>query len=343
MIKKVALLLIASLVLSTNVSAQGFTRANGAQYARLRTVNNSNIYKVKANPELGFNFDFYLSVPSPLVTAKTNRLLVCSIASGPPHDDMSLHEKAVVNGISGGWESWIAKALGSPLLMPVFPRSESQSEYYTHVLDIDSMQISKKDPRYRLDMQLIAMIDEALSYLGEQGNLLDRKVLIAGFSASGFFGDRFIFMHPDRVAGIGIGGVAGMPMLPLEKYENRTLNYPLGVADLKKITGMAFDKTAYESIPKMVFMGESDTNDLFKIDNGEDRNVQANRQFGSEVKKRWDKVRTILESTDDKVQTITYLNTSHKVTQEIARDIASFFIANQGDAFFRIIPSLPNE
>ena len=54
-------------------------------------------------------------------------------------------------------------------------------------------------PRFRrIDRQLIAMIDDASAKLAAMDRPVQSRVLMAGFSASGMFTNRFGMLHPDR-------------------------------------------------------------------------------------------------------------------------------------------------
>lgn len=300
--------------------------------------------RIESNKSKGFNYCYYLRIPKAVSTLNKNYLLVCTTATGKPNDDINFHDSRVKNACKNSWESQIASKLGVPLLMPVFERSRSNSKYYTHVLDRDVMLIKKgKNNMARLDLQLLAMISDAQELLYQKGIITEKKIILAGFSASGYFANRFTFMHPDIVKAVATGGIGGMPMLPLSIFEKKKLLYPIGVYDIKKITGEDFNEDEYEMIPQLIFMGELDTNDMFQIsDNPEDQCVyQVNNQFGKEVSNRWEKTRKILEGTACNIQTITYIGVEHTVNLGIIDDIVSFFKINSGEKYEPLIPSIP--
>src|SRR5262249_49789076 len=128
----------------------------------------------------------------------------------------------------------IADQLGTPMLIPIFSRPSSEPTIYTHALDRDTLITARPDLQ-RLDLQLIAMIDDARNRLGG----IDGRVLIVGFSASGMFADRFTALHPDRVRGAAIGSPGGWPIAPMSTYAGHTLRYPVGVGDLETLVGTA--------------------------------------------------------------------------------------------------------
>lgn len=101
----------------------------------------------------------------------------------------------------------------------------------------------------RLDLQLIAMIDDAIERSSLKGITLERKVLMTGFSASGMFASRFTLLHPERVQAAAIGSPGGWPMAPTGEWNGVKLPYPVGVSDLKELVGKEFDIESLRSVP----------------------------------------------------------------------------------------------
>lgn len=106
--------------------------------------------------------------------------------------------------------------------MPVFPRSETNSLVYTHALDQDTMHI-KEGPAVRLDLQLLSMAIDAQKKLAAQKYIVENKLLIVGFSASGTFSNRFAFLHPDKLLAVVSGAVNAFPMLPVNALNKQAL------------------------------------------------------------------------------------------------------------------------
>ena len=116
--------------------------------------------------------------------------------------------------------------------MPVFPRPATDWKIYTHALDRDAMLTDKKEYA-RFDLQLVAMIDDARARLKKDKLKFDKSVLMTGFSASGMFANRFVFLHPDRVKAAAIGSPGGWAIAPVANYKEKTLRYPIGTGDFK--------------------------------------------------------------------------------------------------------------
>ncbi len=67
------------------------------------------------------------------------------------------------------------------------------------------------------------------------------------------FVNRFTFLHPDRVRAAAIGSPGGWPIAPVEKYKDKTLRYPIGVADLKTVAGKQLDLITLRKVPLFIF------------------------------------------------------------------------------------------
>src|SRR5688500_834287 len=163
-------------------------------------VNPSEIIKVEADSGKGFSYPYYLYVPPALREAEkrnlTRTILVIPNNTGKIDDSLEVHETDVKRRIAQN--ATLASKLGVAVLMPVFPRPKTDWKIYTHALDRDSMLTGKKEFR-RFDLQLVAMIDDALERLKKENLKMDKRVLMTGFSASGMFVNRFAFLHPTRV------------------------------------------------------------------------------------------------------------------------------------------------
>ena len=143
--------------------------------------------------------------------------------------------------------------------MPVFPFATKEIEkdlslsnsqkwkYYFPQLDSDVLKIDK-DKYRRIDLQLIAMIDDAREKLLKENNQnINEKVIMVGFSSSSLFAARFTFLHPARVSVAIGGGIGGLLPVPAEKINGIDAIYPIGTYDFEKITGKKFDLEEYKN------------------------------------------------------------------------------------------------
>jgi len=258
----------------------------------------------EASPADGYYADFYLYVaPDAKCEARNGReatILVQPNNSGTNSDDPGVHRKDA--WITGFERYKIANELGVILLVPAFIRPEDW-HIYTHALDRDSLTTERTDLK-RIDLQLIAMIDDARAELVMDGIQTDEKILIQGFSASGMFANRFTILHPDRVKAATIGSPGGWPIAPITNYNGTQLPYPAGVSDLELLTGLPFDSTTYNTIPQLIYMGSEDDNDSLDYNDGwDEKDAQlVDNLFGADPISRWDDVEAIYLEAGTNVQ-----------------------------------------
>lgn len=223
------------------------------------------IIKIEADPKQGFNFPYYLRIPKGLNENILQHLLVETNNTGV-NDTLQFHEKEAYLQIKhNSLGSSICRNLKIPFLMPVFPRPVNDWKIYTHAFDRDAAAI-KESAMKRLDMQLIAMIENAKVVLKKYGISLKEKVLMNGFSASGTFTNRFTLIHPEIVAGAACGGINAITILPVAKLEGKKLKYPLGIYDFETLFASEFNGSEYQKVPQYIYMGEKDNNDAVLFD-----------------------------------------------------------------------------
>lgn len=230
------------------------------------------VREIPANPALGFHWPYLLVVPAEPV--RPTFLVVEPNNSSTGSDDYAFHlqmaHKAIVRSTSqAGFQQ-----LELPYLMPVFPRPRAQWKYYTHALDRDTLEWRQPDME-RIDLQLIAMVEDARRRLGAEGIPTEKKIFMWGYSAGGSFTIRFTLLHPERVQAASVGGCAMLP-IPLAKIHGQSARYPIGVADLKQLTGKKFNAKAFRRVPIQIFRGAADDNDEVAFDDGYD---EADRDF----------------------------------------------------------------
>ena len=228
----------------------------------------SNVYSktivVKANPEKGFHFPYLLKTSKKTVDA--NYIVVESNNTGSNNSIKGMTSKAK-KSLSWVIGSSISKKLKYPMLMPVFPFGTSalmQNKYYFPQLDSDVLKIDK-DKYRRIDLQLIAMIDDAREKLLKENNQnINEKVIMVGFSSSSLFSARFTFLHPERVSVAIGGGIGGLLPVPADKINGIDAIYPIGTYDFEKITGKKFDLEEFKKTPQFYYQGTKDKSNPFR-------------------------------------------------------------------------------
>jgi hypothetical protein len=211
--------------------------------------------KVTAKPQSGFSWPYYLYIP--LNVKSPGVLLVQPNNTGSVSDDPAVHD-AAARSLIEGTKYW-ADELGSPYLIPTFPRPATGDTGYTHALDRGAI-LTTVPGLERIDLQLMAMIQDARSELGGKGITVGTKVFMVGASASGSFVSRFTMLHPEIVQAASFGCPGFGPIVPVPAWNGQTLPYPEGVADLGDLVDKEFDADSFRAVPLQVWVGDEDDN-----------------------------------------------------------------------------------
>jgi pimeloyl-ACP methyl ester carboxylesterase len=288
--------------------------------AGIQRAPEGSVRKIAASPSAGFGYDCYLYRPAHI---SCPRLLVIPNNSGFADDDIAKHDESARRAIAS-FGRLIADRLGCALLMPVFPRTRSHGEVYTHALDRDTLM---EGGRSRLDMQLLAMIEYVRGELRQEGERIDAKVFLFGFSASGMFVNRFALIHPDVVKVVVCGSPGGWPIAPIASYQGVDLTYPVGVSDLEAIAGTKIDLAGFGALPQYLFIGSEDRNDSVPFEDGYEpaqRDIVFSL-FGEDLVKRFGKAESIYGAACPGARFKVYPGTGHIITDAMIGDVIAFF------------------
>lgn len=287
---------------------------------------------IDADPSAGFNYPFFLFVPGSVPPEGCVHLLVEGNNTGIPSDDFEIHLTPARTMASRSHPASIARRLGTPLLVPVFPRpgiSGMDDVLDPHSLELDVMLITDGG-LVRIDLQLIAMIERARGLLAASGIETHGKILMHGFSASSHFACRFAAMHPDRVRAFVAGATTALPILPVGSWEGRALTYPLGVSDLTRITGDPFDLDAFRRVAQLYWMGDEDTTDslAFPMSWSSAQRETIRAVLGETmIPDRWEACQAIYRAASVPATFLTYPGLGHQVTNFVI-DEATAFLAS---------------
>ena len=283
-------------------------------------------FYVGAKPGRGFNYGYYYYIPGNVTGA--TYLLVETNNSERVSDVMDFHAERAQMLIRN--QSWWADQLGVALLVPVFPRPRTNGLMYTHALDRDTL-LNNTGDLARIDLQLIAMIDDFRELCQSKGISVASKVLMNGFSASANFANRFTAIHPGRVQAVATGGVNCMPILPVNALGGENLIFPIGIYDIGTITGTPFNLAQYRTVPQFIYMGALDNNDTLPFDDafGDEERRIITRVLGSNMFGRWQPSQDVYRQQGcSAVIFRTYPGVGHQYTNEIIQDIFAFFRSN---------------
>lgn len=292
-------------------------------------VKNGELQFIEANGEKEFHYPYYLFIPDEVSKETEIPLVVEPNNSGFLNDDLKAHVKkaeriATMDFYMG---NYISRKLKLPLLVPVFPRFESDSHLYTHSLDRDIVLKQEKELK-RIDLQILNMFEDARERLEELGYQTNDQFLMTGFSASGTFANRFSLIHPEKVKAVAAGGLNGLLMLPLSEMKGKELIYPVGTYDFEELFGKSFNPDAFQATPLFLFMGEMDDNDAIPYSDAFD---EPERQLiyqllGEEMQpQRWEACQMIYDSLGINATFKTYKDIGHENPEAVKDEIVVFF------------------
>lgn len=301
-----------------------------AQDRQTEKLKKDSLLIISKKTEKGFHHDYILFIPKGTPINKQLCLLVEPNNTGKLSDSIEVHTKhaiylASVSSVGNN----ISTELKLPLLVPVFPRPASKPLTYTHALDRDVV-LEKTQELNRLDLQLIAMIDDARNILNTMKIPTDPKIFMNGFSASATFTNRFSFMHPDKIKALAIGGFNGNLFLPQNTINGVKLNYPIGTNDFHELFGDTVHMSTYRQIPQFIYMGKLDENDAVQFDDAYSKNERKliNKHIGANVQDRYLACQKIYQEHNINATFKTYETVGHWTTSAVNLEVIKFFLAN---------------
>ncbi|WP_336514577.1 hypothetical protein [Pollutibacter soli] len=284
---------------------------------------------IKKNPAKGFHNDYILFIPKGAPKGKKLFLLVEPNNTGKLSDSIEVHtEHAIHLASKSSVGNNISTELRIPLLVPIFPRPLKDSLMYTHALDRDVM-VEKSPILKRLDLQLLAMVEDARTVLASMHIQMETKFFMSGFSASGTFTNRFSFIHPDKIQALAIGGFNGELMFPVKDLRGVPLNYPIGIYDFNKLFKTKFDEASYRSIPQYIYMGKLDENDAVRYDDAysESERRLINNYIADNVQQRYLACQRMYKEHNINATFKTWENIGHWTTGQMNLEVIKFFLA----------------
>jgi pimeloyl-ACP methyl ester carboxylesterase len=279
-----------------------------------------------AKPSAGFHWPYLLYMPHEfrapfLLAAPNNTGFVTTDPELLAADGTCTAERAAD----------LADHLGIPVLVPLFPRPSVAGEeesLYLHALTRASL--LTQIPEYaRVDLQFMAMLDDATSALMNQGRTVSQRILITGFSASGSFASRFAMLHPDRVLAVAAGAPGGWPIAPVAKDRGSALPYPIGIGDLESLIGSTPAMSSLRRVAWFFYLGDRDTNDSVPYRDSfskADETLIVHR-FGSSLVTRWKEAERLYRGNGLDARFKLYPGVAHEVSREMQEDIEAFFVA----------------
>lgn len=280
-----------------------------------------------ANSKAGFEWGYAIYLPKDLDTSEKLPILFTMNNSGAVNTVEEMKQRTMDEIENNRIVYEIPDALNVPMLMPFVLRKRG-SNLDPH--NFNRVAFLSQDPKYqRMDLQVLAMIKDARKQLKKRGIKTHKKILVAGYSAAGAFGESFTFLHPDKVLAATIGG-NHYPILPLKEKDGIALLFPTGAYDVKKVTGKDFNKKKWLKVPILDTNGAVDYNDPLPHDDvmlPEERTMTLDLYgYGTTAVERWEAARKILKEIAPNMQTHTYPNLEHR---DVREDTITFLKAHK--------------
>ncbi|HEX2911425.1 MAG TPA: alpha/beta hydrolase-fold protein [Chloroflexia bacterium] len=171
----------------------------------------------------------------------------------------------------------------------------------------------------REDAKLTVALDQMVDELGPATHrTLKTQVLLYGFSRGCQLALHYAMIFPARVSGAVLfsGGAYTLPYATYGKTD-KPLPFPVGVYDLKKYTGRAFDHENFVKIPFQIEVGMSDTDP-----NGVSRAWDS--YLGNTRLQRAQNFYHILKEMGLNVTLETFPDTGHEVSRAMNQSAAEF-------------------
>ncbi len=284
------------------------------------------INEVSKDQAKGFYWDYLIYLPAVI---KNHYILVVPNNTGFHDNDINVHKEYAYGEVNS--RKNFADRLGIPLLVPVFPRPDDEtdatiaSQYLGRgTFETEIIELSRQD------LQMLAMVDDALEKLKEDGYTFSTKILIWGYSASAIFSSRLTILHPDRIKAAAFGG-HGWSIVPTSRVDDLDLPFPYGVFDLEELTGSEFDASSFADVAIYSFMGVIDDNGWgmhwyvgTEINSGQFYDSFDNK-FGTTAPELMDSAENIYSFATSNATFHLYEGVGHEITDEMNSDVLAFF------------------
>lgn len=285
--------------------------------------------RIDADPSKGFSHAYYLYIPksltAPAELAKVHSFIVIPNNTGKLNDDIAFHDNDVKRKMAQVGPVLNSSGFKLPVLMPVFPRPAAEHNIYTHSLDRDTFVTDKKQFS-RLDLQLASMIKDARLRLTKVGVKTERRVLMQGYSASGMFVNRFVFLHPNLVKAAIVGAPGGWAIAPADVFNGKSLTFPVGTSDLKELSGKKFDLGTVRKVSLFMILGGADTNDAVPMGDAYDKRETdlVMDLFGKTPVERFPVSEKLYREAGLDAEFKLYPDTTHQMSKQMRDDQLAF-------------------
>ncbi|SDX88979.1 Carboxypeptidase regulatory-like domain-containing protein [Halobellus clavatus] len=312
---------------------------------------------IEGNPDAGFHFPYFIYTPPLAADANDDTTLTRPFVVGFRLKDVdTTWEQNVAEGrdfIRSGRVRTIADELRAPALVALLPTNPPDESF--ELLDHNALQVTEP-PYERLDRQLLSMISDARERLADEPYEIATKIHLLGFSDAGRMVDQFTMLHPDRVNAASSGG-NGFATIPQDRLTEdiprrrpptmETLRWPVGTADLERLTGEAFDSESWVDVDQFRYIGAEDQGDPEDLEHPSDyTHAKSYRHFGDsrqqllldifgwkQVDERFETSREIFDTVGATADFTVYDGVGHSVPDTVRRGVLDFHRRSMRDEY----------
>ena len=231
-------------------------------------------------------------------------------------NNLAYEEGNVLNIFSAIFETTIEAgydliSLNMPILVPItsnyiHPANNNMHEFFPMQASRNVVFCEDENNKYyKIFDQINNMIDYAKEMIKKDtNNILKDKIICHGFSSSSKFVLRYATCFPSKVSLLIAGGFGVQNIIPLPKFKSENENelnllYPVGIYDIKEITGFEFDYENYKKMQQFYFIGENETSENDTAFNFRHTDLEIQeiyiQIFGKDYKQRFDKMSKLIK------------------------------------------------
>lgn len=215
--------------------------------------------RIDADPEAGFHSPYFLFTPdtpdaaTKSVNNSTERPLLVEVYPWGDFENRISHAREQIQNGTVRAERMNCPALIAPLPFKI---------------EDAFLRLDDPAPReQRVDLQLVAMIEDAKSRLEGGAYTIAEQVHCNGGSTAGVFIDTFAALHPEHVNvfSSGANGIAFLPFAELTddiptfgSPEQTTVPWPIGAGEIDQLADKEFNRDAWMQIEQFRWIGAED-------------------------------------------------------------------------------------
>lgn len=219
------------------------------------------VERIEADPDAGFHSPYFLFMPEPSDTVEESvndsqlrPLIVKTYVWGDFDERVDGARERAKSGV-------IAAEMNCPMLVAPLPFDVSARFGLREGIAFNDSR------RERVDLQLLAMIEDTKSRLKDEAYTVAEQIHFSGGSSAGVFIDTFAALHPEyvEVFSSGANGATFLPIgdltddIPTHGETDRTsVPWPFGTADFEARAGKEFNRDAWMDINQYRWIGAED-------------------------------------------------------------------------------------